>query len=734
MTSHASTNRLIHETSPYLLQHAHNPVDWYPWGPEAFERAKKEDKPIFLSIGYSSCHWCHVMEHESFENKDVANILNEHFVCIKVDREERQDIDEIYMTVTQIMTGRGGWPNSVWLLADGRPWFAGTYFPREDSQGRAGFKTLLLKLANFWNTRRGDVEKQADQLATAIRQSAALSGAGTDPVTAQSLRDLVTLTIGEAQRTYDAHHGGFGGAPKFPPHALLSLLLEEYEWTQDKRLLGMATGTLDAMALGGIHDHIGGGFHRYSTDERWFLPHFEKMLYDNAQLARVYAEAYRVTSNGSYAAVARDTCDWVLREMTGKEGGFYSALDADSERVEGKFYVWTRDEIIEVLGEEEGTAFCKAYNVSKDGNYHEEATGESTGSNIPYLTQLPGVDLSAARQKLLAHRAKRVWPGLDDKVLTSWNGLMISALARAGKILEEPRYVEAATKAATFILSGMRTDGQLLRSYRAGSAKIPAYLDDYVFLANGLLDLLDATGDDRWKKEAVALMDVVSKRFADERGGFFYASVEHEQLLTRTKDPFDQAVPSANAVAALVLLRLDDLDRASGSVQAFMPLLQRAPTAASTFILAAARCADRMTKSGPALSVRKGPVRVEIAVTPTNAAPGGTLDLAVKLTIDEGWHINAHTPADDTLIPTSIEIATNANFALKKMNYVKGSKPLKGGLVIGGKVDVSKTAPAGTTNLDVIVTFQPCDETRCLKAEEVKLQIPVAIESARLLD
>jgi hypothetical protein len=441
----------------------------------------------------------------------------------------------------------------------------------------------------------------------------------------------------------------------------------------------------------------------------------------------VYAEAYRITHNGSYAAVARDTCDWVLREMTGKEGGFYSALDADSEGVEGKFYVWTREEILEVLGQEEGAKFGAAYNVARDGNYHEESTGQHQGSNILFLTQLPSVNYSGAREKLLAHRAKRTWPGLDDKVLTSWNGLMIGALARAGVILEESRYIEAAKRAASFILSDMRKDGQLLRSYRAGQAKIPAYLDDYVFLADGLLALHEATGNERWKSEAAALMDVVLKRFGDERGGFYYSSVDHEQLLARTKDPFDQAVPSANAVAALVLLKLDDLDRASRSVQAFMPLLQRGPTASATFIMVAARCADRMSKSGPALSARKGPVRVEVAVTPTNAAPGATLDLAVKLTIDEGWHINAHEPGDEKLIPTSIELSTNANFALKKMNYFKGAKPLKGGLVIGGKVDVSKTAPAGETNLEVVISFQPCDDTRCLKAENVTLQIPLAV-------
>ncbi len=712
------TNRLIHETSPYLLQHAHNPVDWYPWGPEAFARAKKEDKPVFLSVGYSSCHWCHVMEHESFENDDVAAILNQFFVCIKVDREERPDIDEIYMTATQLMTGRGGWPNSVWLLPDGRPWFAGTYFPREDSAGRAGFKTLLNKLADFWKTRRPDVEKQADQLAEAIRQSAVLAdGSGGAAADEESLRKLVNVAVDEMRRTYDARNGGFGSSPKFPPHTLLNLLLEEYAWTNDKSLLAMATGTLDAMALGGIHDHIGGGFHRYSTDERWFLPHFEKMLYDNAQLARVYAEAFRITSNQLYAAVARDTCDWVLREMTDQEGGFYSALDADSAGEEGKFYVWTREEILDVLGKGEGETFCAAYNITESGNYHEEATGHATGANIPYLTSPATEDFSGARKKLLAVRSKRTWPGLDDKVLCSWNGLMIGALARAGVILGEPRYVDAAKKAAAFIQKRMTTEKGLLRSYRAGKAQVPAYLDDYVFLAGGLLDLHEATGDEKYLVESRALLEVVSDRFTDGHGAFFYASADHEQLLARTKDPFDQAVPSANAAAALVLLRLGETDRAAQCIQAFMPLIQRAPTGAATFILAAARCADRLAKkpSDPSRA-HKGPVTAELAATGT--------EFTVTLTIDKGWHINSHKPEEEELIPTTVEVATNDVFRLDQIDYPSGAN-YTGKKVIRGTLKMVKKA---TTNLEVTVTFQPCDESRCLKPEEVTLVTPLSHE------
>jgi uncharacterized protein YyaL (SSP411 family) len=708
-------NRLIHATSPYLLQHAANPVDWYPWGDEAFARAKKEDKPVFLSVGYSSCHWCHVMEHESFENDDVAALLNRHFVCIKVDREERPDIDEIYMTATQLLTGRGGWPNSVWLMPDGRPWFAGTYFPREDSYGRAGFKTLLTKLAEFWTTRRQDVESQADQMSAAIRQAADALTGGDGTLSSGWLRNVAAGAIEDLRRNYDLAHGGFGNAPKFPPHSALAFLLEEYQWNRDASILALVTGTLDAMARGGIHDHLGGGFHRYATDEGWLVPHFEKMLYDNAQLAAVYAEAHRVTGNAAYAAVARDTCDWVLREMTGPEGGFFSALDADSEGVEGRFYVWSHDEIVRILGEEDGALFCGAYNIRPGGNYRDEASGEASGQNIPHLTAWPPAEhadrLAAARAKLLAQRVTRTWPGLDDKVIASWNGLMIGALARAGTALQEPRYIEAATRAAAFILSGMTDQSGLLRTWRHGKAAVPAYLDDHVFLASGLLDLHDATRDERWKNEAFALLGIVRARFRDPRGGFFYNSDGHESLLTRTRDPFDQAVPSANAAAALLLLRAYDLtqdgaclDDAQASVSSVSRLIVRAPTGAGTYMIAAVRLADRLgedAKPKPASArIQRGPVIVAGAYTSSN-------EVEVTLTIDKGWHINGHQPAEGHLVPTSVSGLTGVTYP-------------------PSPVYTDKVLLRGRRKGDdpVSVTFQPCDDARCLKTETVTLDLP----------
>jgi len=472
-------NRLIHEKSPYLLQHARNPVDWYPWGDEALARAKREDKPVFLSIGYSTCHWCHVMERASFEDRGVAKIMNRHYIAIKVDREERPDLDEVYMTATQLLTGRGGWPNSVWLTPDGRPWHAGTYFPKDDYFGRPGFTTMLSQLADVWETRRREVEAQAHRLAAALRQALAKEDIGTEDKLDRSVVDSAVEALIEL---FDEQNGGLVGAPKFPPHTSLSLLIYDYRKRGDPSVLRIIAATLDAMARGGIHDHIGGGFHRYSTDARWFLPHFEKMLYDNAQLARTYVDGYLITGNEEYLRAARGTYDWVLRVMTDEKGGFYSAVDADSEGTEGKFYVWSRDEIIEALGEEEGGIFCRAYGVEEGGNFRDETTGETAGTNVLYLKvpvgELAGSEgmplsnlearLARGRETLLGLRNNRVRPHLDDKVITAWTGLMIGSLAYGGRLLNEPRYVSAAEKAAEFVLANLYEDGKLLRTYRGG--------------------------------------------------------------------------------------------------------------------------------------------------------------------------------------------------------------------------------------------------------------------------
>ena len=599
-------NRLIHEKSPYLLQHARNPVDWFPWGPEALTKAKKENKPIFLSVGYSTCHWCHMMERESFERDDVAKILNEHFVAIKVDREERPDVDRIYILATQLTTGRGGWPNSVWLTPDGKPWFAGTYFPREDRYGRPGFKSVLNRLAGIWRTRRKEVDAAADNMAQAMKT---YSSGGHVPPVGKLSRKLLVGAVKALGNSFDNRNAGFGGAPKFPPHGSLRLLMAEHARTKDAKTLEMATRTLSAMARGGIHDHLGGGFHRYSTDAKWLVPHFEKTLYDNAQLARAYVDAYRITGSDEYKRVAEGIFDWVLREMTDELGGFYSALDADSEGEEGKFYVWSHKEVLAVLGKADGELFCDVYGVTGGGNFRDPATGEKPGTNILHLSgsldEVPA-RLAAARGKLLARRQRRVRPHRDDKVLVSWNALMIAGLARGGKRLKRPDYTAAAEKAADFILARMRKGGRLLRTYRHGSAKLNAYLDDYAFLADSLLELHEATGDKRRLAQAATLADIMLKHYGDRAGGgFFFTSDDHEDLLARTKDPLDRAIPSGNAVAAGVLVRLgrltgkkEYLDAAKGALEAFGGFMQRMPGSTAGLLLATGAYLDGAPEAG----------------------------------------------------------------------------------------------------------------------------------------
>jgi hypothetical protein len=591
----AKPNRLIDQASPYLLQHAHNPVDWYPWGEEALARSRAEDKPIFLSIGYSTCHWCHAMAHESFERRDVAGILNRHFVTVKVDREERPDLDATYMLATQLMTGTGGWPNSVWLLPDGRPWYAGTYFPREDRGGQAGFKTILRALAGAWQNCRDEVDRQAGRIWSAMQGVAAGTG-GLAPEAVSG--DLVHEAVGALDREFDAVHGGFGPAPKFPPHAALELLLHELGRRPDDRLRGMLVGTLDAMSAGGIRDHLGGGFHRYSTDARWFAPHFEKTLYDNAQLARAYAEAWKVTGQAGYRQVAAETLDWMLREMSGPEGAFRSALDADSEGREGRFYVWRQAEVLETLGAE-GGVFCRAYGVEPEGNWREEPGDGPSGANILHLPRsievlaaaegLPAAQLeerlAPARGCLLAARQLRPRPGRDDKILAAWNGLAIGALARAGVLLAEPRHLGAAERAAGFVLANLRRNGGLLRlPPAAGAPPLPGFLDDHAFLAAGLLDLHEATGAPRWRDEARGLADAILERFPAESGGFYFTAADCPGPGLRIRDSFDQAVPSANAAAAQLLVRFGAAtgdgryrEAARRTLEAFAPVMRRAP-------------------------------------------------------------------------------------------------------------------------------------------------------------
>ena len=555
-------NRLVHEKSPYLLQHAYNPVDWYPWGDEAFAKARQEQKPVFLSIGYSTCHWCHVMERESFENPEIAGLLNQGFVSIKVDREEHPDLDQVYMAAVTMLTGQGGWPLTVFLTPDRKPFFGGTYFPPERRWQVAGMRELLPAVAAAWGGKRDELLASAESLTASLsEQLASASSPGT--VTLELLHEA----FNQAAHAFDASAGGFGGAPKFPRGQELSFLLRYWTRTKTGQALDMVTVTLDHLARGGIHDHLGGGFHRYATDDRWLVPHFEKMLYDQALLARACLEAYRVTKQADYAETARGIFEYVLRDLTDPRGGFYSAEDADSEGEEGKFYVWTPDEVIRVLGREEGELFNRFYGVTPEGNFEHRTSILHIEQPLDTFAKLKGFDpqplrerLASARARLLAARSARPRPSRDDKILTSWNGLMIAAFAYGGSTLDEPRYVEAARKAASFVLSTLTQDGELLRRYRDGEAAYPGTLEDYAFFINGLLELYEAEFDPQWLSEAKRLAARMIERFWDEPGGgFFLRGKDELPLIVRSKEISDGAMPSGNSMAVLALLRLGRL-------------------------------------------------------------------------------------------------------------------------------------------------------------------------------
>ncbi|WP_036196773.1 thioredoxin domain-containing protein [Mariprofundus ferrooxydans] len=547
------SNALIHESSPYLLQHAHNPVNWLPWGEEAFALARMQDKPIFLSIGYSTCHWCHVMEHESFEDSQVAEVLNRYFIAIKVDREERPDIDAVYMHAAQLMNVSGGWPLNLLLTPDKKPFYAATYLPKEGRFGRMGLIELAQRVGVMWKQDRQRIEASANSISSALTDSIAVAKTGAMDMA------LVDAAYRDTAQRFDKVSGGFGGAPLFPsPQRLLFLL--RYGILKDQpQALTMVKESLTAMQRGGIHDQLGGGFHRYSTDAHWLLPHFEKMLSDQAMLMMAYAEGWKATGDASFAATARDTAEYLLRDMRDKQDGFYTAEDADSEGEEGRFYLWSADEIRHVLGRR-ADAFMKAYGVEADGNFSDEASHEKTGANILHRTgEMDPAAFAAEREKLLASRAKRVRPFRDDKVLADWNGLTIAALAITGRILDEPRYIEAATKAADFILHNLRRDdGSLLHRWRRGEAGIAGQLDDYTDMVWGLTELYEATFDARWLKQALALNHIMLSRFKAEGGGFYQVE-RSDDLIARPMQGFDGALPSGNAVAMHNLLRLSRL-------------------------------------------------------------------------------------------------------------------------------------------------------------------------------
>jgi uncharacterized protein YyaL (SSP411 family) len=564
VASFEMSNRLAQETSPYLLQHKDNPVDWYAWGPEALDRAKAEDKPILVSIGYSACHWCHVMEHESFEDERTAADMNERFVCIKVDREERPDVDAIYMEACQAMTGQGGWPLNVFLTPDQVPFYAGTYFPPEPRHGLPSWRQVLMAIDDAWHSRREEIEQASDGIVQRLSGGALLQ-----PSENELEPGLFDHAVENLRGNFDPVNGGFGGAPKFPAASTIEFLLRRGE-------TDMTSRTLRAMASGGMYDQIGGGFARYSVDAHWLVPHFEKMLYDNALLARAYLHGWQVTGEPLFEQACRETLGWALREMRADEGGFYSALDADSEGVEGKFYVWTLDEVREALGDDADTAIA-ALGMTPDGNFE--------GRNIPVRAgELP----EELRARLYDVRSQRVWPGLDDKRLTSWNALMISALAEAGAVLGEQRYLDAARDCADFLLGTMRDEsGRLLRTYKDGRAHLNAYLEDHAYLVEALLTLYECTFEPRWFAAAREVAGQMIERFADdERGGFFETSSDHEQLVARRKDLEDNPIPAGNSSAAYGLLRLSALtgehayeDRAEGVLKLLHELAPRHPQA-----------------------------------------------------------------------------------------------------------------------------------------------------------
>ena len=551
-------NQLIHETSPYLLQHADNPVEWYPWGEEAFEKARSENKPVLLSIGYSACHWCHVMAHESFENEDIAKLMNDLFVNIKVDREERPDLDQIYMNAVQMMTHHGGWPMTVFLTPDAVPFYGGTYFPPQDRYNMPGFPRVLISVSEAYRERQDDIRETGVSLLNELRRLSASSGS--DQPIEKELLDAAYLGI---TRSYDSINGGFGGAPKFPPAMTLEFLLRTHARTGNREALEMVKHTCKQMADGGMYDQLGGGFHRYSTDAKWLVPHFEKMLYDNALLSRLYLHYFQVSEDQQARQTAEGILDYVLREMTHPSGGFYSTQDADSEGHEGKFFVWDIDEIRSTLGEPDAKLFCSYYNITPSGNFE--------GKNIPNVTRsfervaeqnaVSVSDLQASldesKRKLFELRETRIKPGRDEKILTAWNGLMMASFAEAGVILNRPDYTEAARRNAEFVLSSLRKVGALLRTWKDGVAKFNGYLEDYSFLIEGLVTLFETTGEFRWLEEAQALTERMIEEFwDDEGGGFFFTGKSHEDLIVRSKDYFDNATPSGNSVAAMALSRL----------------------------------------------------------------------------------------------------------------------------------------------------------------------------------
>ncbi|QKY70000.1 thioredoxin domain-containing protein [Lentibacillus sp. CBA3610] len=590
---HRHANRLVNEKSPYLLQHAYNPVDWFPWGDEAFEKAKQEDKPIFLSVGYSTCHWCHVLAHESFEDEEVASYLNDHYIAIKVDREERPDIDSVYMKVCQMMTGQGGWPLSIFMTPDKVPFYAGTYFPRNSKYGMPGFMDVITQLYEKY-------KQDPDRIAEVTKS---VTDALAKTVSAKSdhrlTKDITDKAFEQLEKRFDSTYGGFGSAPKFPTPQNLLYLVRYYHFTGNTAALEMAESTLQAMARGGIYDHVGFGFARYSTDEKWLVPHFEKMLYDNALLLMAYTECYQITGNPHYKEISEQIITFVMREMFSSEGGFYSAIDADSEGVEGKYYVWDYDEIFNILGEEYGDLYTSVYGMTLEGNFEGKNIPNLLSTDMEEIAEDHGLTLTelhqkldVARKQLLSAREERVHPHVDDKILTSWNAMMIAALAKAGKVFEKPEYTRTAETSIHFIEQHLIQDNRVMARYRDGEVKYNGYLDDYAFLLWAYEELYEATFSLPYLKQARYLTEEMIDLFWDnEQGGFFFNGYDSEELLSREKEVYDGALPSGNGVAAVMLGKIGYLtgetaylDKLDGMYYSFYDDIGQVPVAGIHFI------------------------------------------------------------------------------------------------------------------------------------------------------
>jgi uncharacterized protein YyaL (SSP411 family) len=767
-------NRLAKETSPYLLLHAHNPVDWYPWGPEAFARAKAEKKPIFLSIGYSSCYWCHVMERECFKDPQIARLMNQKFVCIKVDREERPDIDQIYMAALQAF-GNGGWPMSMFLTSDGRPFYGGTYFPPKDRNGIRGFPTILAGVADAWRDEKAQIEESADRLTELVRRSLAKSNSNRHAPLTRALAEQGREQLTEQ---FDPEYGGFGfnpenaRRPKFPEPVNLVFLLDEHRRAvqaggtkkndRDAKAtsLAMVLKTLDHMARGGIRDQLAGGYHRYSTSRYWIVPHFEKMLYDNAQLASAHLLAFELTADPRWRREAESTFGFIARSMTSPEGGFYSAIDAETDGDEGGYYVWTKDEVNKVLGGgPDAEAFAQVYGLKREPNFEKDRyvllEPRSRTEQAATLKTTPAAlesTVAPLRAKLLAVRERRPAPLLDDKILTAWNGLMIAAYADGFRILHEPKYRQAADKAADFLLAKLRTpDGRLLRSYRAGRGKLAAYLEDYAFLVHGLLRLHAATGDAKRLAQARELTDRMIDDFSDPKeGGFFYTADGHESLLARPKDPYDGALPSGNSVAIRNLVALAAatgepryLEQANKALDAFSATLAQAPGSLPLLLVALGEYLDARpagTRGAPSREEPPDPNAMVIARgvvdDGSTVAPGGEFAVNLSLTVKEGWHLYANPTGAENLIPTKVVLAKDQPANLSKVEYPVGvAKVLEAGgepvPLYEGTVKVKarvRLAADEKTVPDAIrfeIRYQACNDNSCLAPASLSVRVPL---------